>query len=137
MTNNDNDTIKLDERLETVRNYKLKREKIEDYHKKLKELSEEPLIEELTLGGEFEVPTRNYLDKLFKLSLIATEMNLDLMKNAMALHIEHELDKEIQTTQMTEKLNQTLKQFGFDSNTFKRMFGSDFGTGSGSGSGDF
>jgi hypothetical protein len=115
--------MEKDERIETVKSFKLSKKRVEEFEQKLQEIKQEPIEEEMLLTGELQLTTQSLLKKMIEINLLHLEMNLDLIKNVIASHIEHDLDKEIQTTQMTEKLSQTFKQFGIDENTFKRMFG--------------
>lgn len=113
-----------EEKLATIKKYKLTKDKVEYFAKRLEDIRKEPMVmtEE---AGEVKLTTEELLKKNQEFSILMLEMNLVMMANVVAVYEEASLEKEIQNVQMGERLQATLKNFGIDEKTFRRLFGAE------------
>lgn len=114
-----------EEQVNLVKQYRLKKEHVESFERRLNEIKEKPMVEDINSVGEAKVTLEEFIKKSQELNMLLLEMNICMMKNILATYTEATLEKEIANVQMAERLQSTLKNFGIDSNTFKRMFGSE------------
>lgn len=112
-----------DEKLTLVKQYKLSPQKIDYLYDKLSNITNKTVVYETNPEGRPFISTETLLERVSDLLTVIAEMNLDLMKNAIAVHIEHDLEREIQVTEMHEKISDVFKKMGVDEKTFRNMFG--------------
>src|SRR5215207_5798393 len=111
-----------DERIAIVRDCKLSKKKIDEFQKRYNQLSEIQVVEEVLPNGEAKIGTDSLLIQLLEFTKLGIAINIEYMRNSLAMYLDHELDKEISSTQMQERLMDMMKKFGVDENSFKRMF---------------
>ena len=111
------------DKLKIVKNFKLSPEILQLFESALKGLHEQPLETELLPSGEARVSQSDQMSRMIDIGLLSLEMNMAMMKNILASHIEHELNEEILNTKMEDKMNQALKMMGIDPEKKDEFFG--------------
>src|SRR5215211_7988567 len=100
------------DKLSIIKNFKLTAEKIEKFEQIVQNIKKKPIVEELTPNGESKLSIESLLVELLEINMISLELEIEYMKNTLAAHLEHDLERETMDIQMQEKISGMMKKFG-------------------------
>lgn len=105
------------QKLNLIKDYELSQEKIENIEKSLVALYKKYI-------GKEEILNDKELRQLqIEQSFLSMEMTLRIMRNSVAVHMQHELDNQTMGTRVQDDMNEMMKKMGFDADSFRGMLG--------------
>src|SRR5215211_1959935 len=101
-----------DNKLSIIKNFKLTAEKIEKLEQIIQNIKSKPIVEEVLPSGDITTNIESLLSQLLEINMISLELEIEYMKNTLAAHLEHDLERETMDIQMQEKISGMMKKFG-------------------------
>jgi hypothetical protein len=101
-----------EEKIAIIKEYKLSEQKIRQIERQLEAIVNKTEDVEVTATGIESVTIPYLLDKIADIGLLNLELLLLNTKNAMAIHLEHNLENELTTEKMEAMMKETMKKLG-------------------------